>query len=94
MDTIPQIIASKTRMLVAVKKTSPHILNTAKDTGPYDLLTLCKTFFLNRLKLKAFADDKSNLIQMIEFLFDRLEIIMGKEGYASYQNFLILSLCF
>ena len=45
-------------------------------------------------KLKAFADDKSNIAKMTISLFDRVENAMGKGEYAGYQNFLLFSQCF
>ena len=44
-------------------------------------------------KLKAFADNKSNVTQNTKVLFDRLENV-GKEENAGYQHFLLFSQCF
>ena len=45
-------------------------------------------------KLKAFADDKINVAQMMISVFDRIENIMGKGENAGYQHFLIFPQCF
>ena len=38
-------------------------------------------------KLKAFADDNSNVIQMAQYFHDRVEKIVGKGESAGYQHF-------
>ena len=40
-------------------------------------------------KLKAFSDDKSNVIQIVKVVFHRTENIVGKEENAGYQHFLL-----
>ena len=45
-------------------------------------------------KLKAFADDKTNVAKMANFAFDRIENIAGKEENAGYQHFLLFPQCF
>ena len=46
-------------------------------------------------KLKAFADDKSNVTQNVKVVFQRIENIVGKEENAGYQHILFLFLqCF
>ena len=40
-------------------------------------------------KLKAFADDSFIVPQMVQFLFNRVVNIMGKEENAGYQHFLL-----
>ena len=45
-------------------------------------------------KLKAFADDKSNVTQNIKVVFHRIENIVGKEENAGYQHFLLFPQCF
>ena len=45
-------------------------------------------------KLKAFADDKSNVTQNIKVVFHRIEKIVGKEENAGYQHFLLFPQCF
>ena len=42
---------------------------------------------LDKTKLKAFADDKSNLSKMIISVFDRVENIVGKGEIACTSNF-------
>ena len=49
---------------------------------------------LDRSKLKAFADDKSNVTQNIKVVFHRIENIEGKEENAGYQYFLLFPQCF
>ena len=45
-------------------------------------------------KLKAFADDKSNVTQNIKVVFQRTENIAEKEENAGYQHFLLFPQCF
>ena len=45
-------------------------------------------------KLKAFADNKSNVARMTIALFDRAENNVGKGKNAGYQNFLHFLQCF
>ena len=45
-------------------------------------------------KLKVFAGDKVVLAQMMQFLFERLEKIVGKGENAGYQHFLLSRQCF
>ena len=42
---------------------------------------------LGQTKLKAFADDKSNVTKMIISVFDRVENIVGKGEIACTSNF-------
>ena len=44
--------------------------------------------------LKAFADDKIKVLQMMIFVVNRLENIVGKVANASYQHFLLFPLYF
>ena len=41
-------------------------------------------------KLKAFADDKSNLAEKMKIVFGKVENIVGKGENAGYQHFLLL----
>ena len=45
-------------------------------------------------KLKAFADDKIHVAQMMISVFDRVENIVGKRENAGYQHFLLFPQCF
>ena len=49
---------------------------------------------LDVIKLKAFADDKINVAQMMIPVFDRVENIVGKGEHAVYQHFLLFPQCF
>ena len=49
---------------------------------------------LDVTKLKAFADNKINVGQMMISVFDRVENIVGKGENAGYQHFLIFPQCF
>ena len=40
-------------------------------------------------KLKAFADNRVNVTQKLNFAFGRAEIIVGKGENAGYHNFLL-----
>ena len=45
-------------------------------------------------KLKAFADNKINVTQMIISVFDRVKNIEGKGENAGYHHFLLFPQCF
>ena len=45
-------------------------------------------------KLKAFADDKINVLKKMIFVFDRVENIAGKGENAGNQHFLLFPQCF
>ena len=45
-------------------------------------------------KLKVFADDKLNVTQNIEVVFDRIEKIVEKEENTGNQHFLLFPQCF
>ena len=49
---------------------------------------------LDMTKLKAFADHRINVAQMIISSFDRVENIVGKGENAGYQHFLLFPQCF
>ena len=49
---------------------------------------------LDANKLKAFADDRINVAQMMISAFDRAENIVGKGENAGYQHFLLFPHCF
>ena len=49
---------------------------------------------LDQSKLKAFADDKINVTEKIEFVLGRVENIVGKVENAGYQHFLLFPQCF
>ena len=50
--------------------------------------------FLDRTKLKAFADSKLNVAKIVICDFDRVENIIRKGENAGYQHFLLLPQCF
>ena len=45
-------------------------------------------------KLKAYADDKLNVTQVMKVVFHRIANIVGKEENAGYQHFLLFPQCF
>ena len=45
-------------------------------------------------KLKAFADDKTNVNEKFIFGLERVENIVGKGENAGYQHFLLILQCF
>ena len=49
---------------------------------------------LDWTKLKAFADGKSNVAKLMNFLLDRVENIVGKGENAGYKHFLLFQQCF
>ena len=52
------------------------------------------TNFLNRSKLKAFADDKMNMPRNFKYILGRVENIVGKGENAGYLYFLLFPQCF
>ena len=50
--------------------------------------------FLDWSKLKAVADDKSNVAAKLKFVLGRVENIVGKGENAGYQHFLLFPQCF
>ena len=54
---------------------------------PYDKI-------LDVTKLRAFAGNKINVAQMMIFVFDRVENIVGKGENAGYQHFLLFPTMF
>ena len=63
-----------------------HILST--------LYSLTHDKILDWTELKAFADDKINIAEMMISLSDRLENIVGKRENAGFQRFLLFLQCF
>ena len=49
---------------------------------------------LDRSKLKAFADDNSNVYRKLKFALGRVENIVGKGENAGNQHFLLFPQCF
>ena len=49
---------------------------------------------LARSKLKAFADDKTDVVKMMISLLDRVENMVEKGENAGYQHFLLFPQCF
>ena len=45
-------------------------------------------------KVKALADNKINVTQLLKLNFRREKYIIGKGENASYQHFVLFSLCF
>ena len=50
--------------------------------------------FLDWSKLKAFADDKIKLADILKFVLGSVESIVGKGENAGYQHFLLFPQCF
>ena len=49
---------------------------------------------LDLSKLKAFADDKIDVTEILKFVSRRVENIVGKGENAGYQHFLLFPQCF
>ena len=62
------------------------------STHPFNCLPNDKIF--DATKLKAFADDKTNVAQIMISVSDRVENIVGKGENAGYQHFLLFPQCF
>ena len=50
--------------------------------------------YLDRSKLKAFADDKIDITKISKFVLISVENIVGKGKNAGYQHFLLFPECF
>ena len=50
--------------------------------------------FLDWSKLKAFSDNKINVIVKLKFVLQRIENLVGKRENAGYQHFLLFTQCF
>ena len=61
--------------------------NGSKNPLPNDKI-------LDWSKLKAFADDKSNVTEKLMFVLRRVENIVGKGENAGYEHFLLFPPCF
>ena len=70
------------------------MLSTQPQTNPRSLNSLPNDKTLDVTKLKAFADDKINVTQMMIPVFDRVENIVGKGENAGNQHFLLFPQCF
>ena len=55
---------------------------------------LLNSKILDVTKLKAFANDKLKVAEMMISLFDRVENTVGKGENAGYQHFLLFPQCF
>ena len=55
---------------------------------------LTKQQRLDWTKFKAFAENKSNIAEMMISVSDRIENVMGKGENAGYQHFLLFPQCF
>ena len=45
-------------------------------------------------KLKAFADDKINVIEKLKFVLNKVENLVGRGKNPGYQDFLLFPQCF
>ena len=59
-----------------------------------ELTPLPNDKIVDMTKLKAFADEKSNVAEMAISLFDRVENTVGKGEYADCQHFLLFLQCY
>ena len=58
------------------------------------ILMYASNKILDQSQLKAFAENKIEVIQMAKFVLDMIENIVGKEENAGYQHFLFFPQCF
>ena len=68
--------------IVRTKWTNEVSFNDIVNSLPNDKI-------LDWSRLKAFADDKLNLIEKLKFVLERAENIVGKGENAGYQHFLL-----
>ena len=74
-------------------KAEDNKLNIIQMTGIV-LNPLPNDKILDVTKLKAFADDKLNIVKMMISLYDRVEKAVEKGENAGYQHFLFFPQCF
>ena len=72
---------------IFLRKNLAHNTHSTKNGRAFNSLPNGK--ILEWSKLKAFADDKINVAEMIFSLSDREENIVGKGENAGYQQFLL-----
>ena len=65
-----------------------------KYKGIFNPFTKINDKILHSSKLKTFADNKLKMTEMVKFVLDRFENIVGKRQNAGYQPFLLFPLCF
>ena len=71
------------------------VLQTCKNWSLFrNGLTLPSDKILDWSNLKAFADDIIKILEMMIFVFDRVENIVGRGEKAGYQHFLLFPQCF
>ena len=82
---------SKTTATIKATNTITTTTNTTAFATTTTTTTTINPFphdkILNETKLKAFADDKLNITEMIISVFDRVENIVGKGEIACTSNF-------
>ena len=79
---------------MALSEKKPWCRKCQVQTLVKTLNPLPKGKILDWSKLKAFADDKIIVTEMMIFLPNRIENIVGKGENASYQHFLLFPRCF
>ena len=62
--------------------------------APFLRVVKSRDKFLDWSKLKAFADNISNMAEKLIFVFGRVENFVGEGENAIYQHFLLFSQCF
>ena len=58
------------------------------------IISLPYNKFLDQSKLKAFADNKINMIEKLKFVLQSIESIVEKGENADYHHFLFFPQCF
>ena len=58
------------------------------------LNSLSSDKILDWSKFKAYTDKKSNVVEIMISVFDRMENIVGTEENAGYKHFLLFPHCF
>ena len=69
-------------------------LSKIKAFADYKLTLLPHNKILDLSNLKAFADNNLDMTQIMEFVINWEENILGKEENAGYQHFLLFPKCF
>ena len=81
---------NKSSVMVHVIIIPIKILKTVKRA----LNSIPHNIILDLSKLKAFADDKTNMAEKLKFILEGVENIVGKGENAGYHHFHLFQQCF
>ena len=80
--------------MVSLSKACPLSAGETTDFGLYQINSLPNDKILDWSKLKAFADDKINVNEVLKIGLGKVENVVGKGENAGDQHFLLFPQCF